>query len=71
MNNDGMIGSKYEHYKGNKYVVLDIAKHSETLEELVIYRDLSDESKVWARPKGMFCDYIERDGKRIKRFTRL
>ena len=46
----------YRHKKGNIYRVLFEAKHSETLEDLVIYQDVNDESKIWARPKSMFLD---------------
>ena len=47
------IGKKYRHFKGNVYTILHIAKHSETLEELVIYER---DNKVWARPLSMFLD---------------
>ena len=46
----------YRHKKGNIYRVLFEAKHSETLEDLVIYQDVKDETKIWARPKSMFLD---------------
>ena len=65
------VGKKYKHYKGNHYIVLNIAKHTETEEVLVVYQDLSDKSKIWARPKDMFEDCIVIDGKEVKRFTEL
>lgn len=67
------IGSKYKHYKGNEYIVLNIAKHTETktLEELVIYQDLSDNSKIWARPKKMFEDSLIVNDEETKRFTKI
>ena len=60
---------KYRHFKGNEYEVLAIAKHSETLEEMVIYRALYGDGGVWARPFVMWEETVERDGKRIPRFT--
>ena len=60
---------RYKHFKGNEYEALYIAKHSETLEELVIYRALYGAGELWARPASMWNEEIERDGKKIKRFT--
>ncbi|MBQ8448125.1 MAG: DUF1653 domain-containing protein [Clostridia bacterium] len=59
---------KYRHFKGNEYEVLFVAKHSETLEEMVVYRALYGEGGVWVRPAAMWEEEIERDGKRFKRF---
>ena len=59
---------KYRHFKGNEYEVLFVAKHSETLEERVVYRALYGEGGVWVRPAAMWEEEIERDGKRFKRF---
>ena len=61
-------GEKYRHYKGNAYVILAVAKHSETLEEMVVYQDLSDPAKVWARPLELFEDILP-DGR--MRFEKL
>jgi cyclomaltodextrinase / maltogenic alpha-amylase / neopullulanase len=58
----------YKHYKGNSYEVIGVAKHSETLEELVVYRALHGEKKLWVRPKKMFLEDIEVDGRKIPRF---
>lgn len=58
----------YRHYKGNTYKVLHIAKHSETLEDMVIYQDVNNPDKIWARPASMWDDDIEIDGKTVKRF---
>ena len=60
----------YQHHKGMKYRVLGVAKHSETLEDLVVYEALYDNkvSKLWVRPLDMFLDKIEKDGKLINRF---
>lgn len=68
MENEIYVGSVYKHYKGNKYVVVSIAVHTETLEELVIYRAIYGDGELWARPKKMFLDNIEKDGKIIPRF---
>ncbi len=65
---DIKINGIYEHYKGKKYQVLEIAKHSESLEDLVIYRALYDDHKVWARPISMFSELVEINGKYIPRF---
>ncbi len=59
---------KYEHYKGKRYEVIGIAKHSETLEELVVYRALYGEHDLWARPLKMFLEEVEIRGKKIPRF---
>jgi cyclomaltodextrinase len=63
----------YRHYKGNKYLALGIAKHSETLEELVVYVSLYDneESKLWVRPLQMFLEEVEFEGKKMPRFEFL
>ncbi|MFA6476181.1 MAG: DUF1653 domain-containing protein [Candidatus Paceibacterota bacterium] len=60
----------YEHYKGHKYRVLGVAKHSETLEDLVIYEALYDNelSKLWARPVEMFIGGVEIEGQKVPRF---
>jgi hypothetical protein len=59
---------RYRHFKGNEYEVLCLAKHTETLEEMVVYRALYGEGGVWVRPAAMWEEEIERDGKRFKRF---
>ena len=58
----------YEHYKGNKCEVIGIAKHSETLEELVVYRELYGECELWVRPVKMFIEDVEVNGNKIPRF---
>lgn len=62
---------KYRHFKGNEYELLYIAKHSETLEEMVVYRALYGEKGVWVRPAHMFCEEITRDGRTFKRFEKI
>ena len=63
----------YEHYKGKKYKVIGIARHSETLEELVVYMALYDSKEfgrnaLWVRPKKMFLETVIVDGKEVPRF---
>lgn len=58
----------YQHFKGNRYEVLEIAKDSETEEAFVVYRALYGECGVWVRPLVMFDETIERHGKKMKRF---
>ncbi|MBO5736311.1 MAG: DUF1653 domain-containing protein [Clostridia bacterium] len=60
---------KYRHFKGNEYEVLCLAKDSETLETLVVYRALYGGGGVWVRPLKMWNETVERDGKQYKRFT--
>jgi hypothetical protein len=58
----------YQHYKGFYYDVLDVAQHTETLEELVIYRALYGDYKIWLRPLTMFLEDVEINGVKTKRF---
>lgn len=60
---------KYRHFKGNEYEVIAIAKNSETLEEMVVYKALYGEKEFWVRPASMWNETVTRDGKTIKRFT--
>ncbi|MDO4383340.1 MAG: UPF0158 family protein [Eubacteriales bacterium] len=66
--NEVVTGGIYQHFKGKKYKVLGVAKHSETLDELVIYQSLNDASDLWARPKKMFCSKVTVDGQEKNRF---
>lgn len=59
---------KYRHFKGNEYEVIGTAKHSETLEEMVVYKALYGEGGLWVRPASMWNETIERDGKTFQRF---
>ena len=59
---------KYEHYKGKHYEVIGVAKHSETLEELVVYRALYGEHGLWVRPLKMFLETVEIGDNKIPRF---
>jgi hypothetical protein len=65
------IGQKYRHFKGNEYLVLHLAKHSETLEELVVYQALYGEMGIWVRPLEMFLEQVEAEGQLINRFEEL
>lgn len=60
---------KYRHFKGKEYEVIGIAKHSETLAPMVVYRALYGEGGLWVRPAEMWNEIVERDGKRFPRFT--
>lgn len=61
----------YRHYKGNRYEVIGIAKHSESLEEVVVYRALYGEGGLWVRPKNMFFETIEIHGIKQPRFAKV
>ena len=65
------IGKKYRHFKGKEYLVMHIAKHSETLEELVVYQALYGEMGVWVRPLEMFLEQVEVDGQTVNRFEEI
>ena len=58
----------YRHYKGNKYEVIGIANHSETLEKMVVYKALYGDGEIWVRPLSMWNEEIEVDGNKVKRF---
>ncbi|MBN2817097.1 MAG: DUF1653 domain-containing protein [Campylobacterales bacterium] len=58
----------YQHYKGNLYEVIDLVKHSETEEELVLYRALYAQRGLWVRPYPMFFEDVEIEGQKIQRF---
>lgn len=60
---------RYRHYKGGEYEVIGVARHSETLEPLVVYRPLYNASGLWVRPHAMFFGELEADGQRTARFT--
>ncbi len=60
---------RYRHFKGKYYEVLGVARHSETMEEYVVYRALYGERGLWVRPLSMFTQMVERDGKLQPRFA--
>lgn len=61
----------YRHYKGNLYRVLCVAKHSETLEDMVVYQDVADEKKIWARPASMWNEEVDFENRKQPRFQYL
>lgn len=61
----------YEHFKGKRYGVIGVAHHSETKEELVVYKALYGDHQLWVRPMAMFLGEVERDGKKMPRFRYL
>ena len=60
---------RYRHFKGKEYEVLGVARHSETDEELVVYRALYGDFGLWVRPVSMWNEAVERDGKTFRRFA--
>lgn len=70
MVNDLIIGGVYQHYKGKNYIVRDLARHSETLEWMVVYECLYEnpEGRIWVRPMTMFLGNTESDGVTVSRF---
>lgn len=64
-------GKRYRHFKGKEYIVLHIAKHSETLEEHVVYQALYGEMGIWVRPLEMFREQVEINGRLVNRFEEI
>jgi len=62
---------RYRHYKGNEYTVIGVARHSETEEELVVYRQEYGDHSLWVRPKAMFLETVEVNGEAVPRFKYL
>ena len=62
---------RYRHYKGGEYEVVGVVRHSESLEPMVLYRPLYNESGMWVRPFAMFLEDIEFDGRWHARFARI
>jgi hypothetical protein len=60
---------RYRHYKGRDYEVLGVVRHSETLEPLVLYRTLYDDSGLWVRPHALFFGTLDVDGREMRRFA--
>jgi len=70
------VGAKYKHYKGHEYEVICEAFHSETLEELVVYKALYNspefgENAIWVRPKEMFLENVIVNGVEVERFKKI
>lgn len=66
-----MEPGRYVHYKGGEYEVLGVARHSETEEELVVYRALYGERGLWVRPKAMFAETVATADGPVPRFRRV
>jgi hypothetical protein len=62
---------RYRHYKGKEYTVIDVARHSETLEQLVVYRQEYGDRGLWVRPAAMFVETVDVDGRPVPRFAFL
>ena len=62
---------RYRHYKGREYTVLGVARHSETLETLVVYRQEYGDRGLWVRPATMFAETVEHAGRTVPRFRRI
>lgn len=58
----------YEHYSGKQYDIIGVARHSETLEDMVVYQARYGENDIWVRPYDMFLETVEIDGKKVPRF---
>lgn len=66
-----IASGRYRHYKGGEYEVVGVVRHSETLEPMVLYRPLYNDSGLWVRPYDMFVGLVEIDGVPQLRFERL
>ena len=64
-----ILPGKYRHFKGGLYEVIGVARHSETLEEMVVYRALYGEGGLWVRPATMWNETVTHEGKKQKRFS--
>lgn len=62
---------KYKHFKGQEYEVVAIAKHSETLEKMVVYKALYGDNEIWVRPLSLWTENVTRDGKTFRRFEKI
>ena len=67
----GIKSGRYIHFKGKEYEVIGTARHSETLEEMVVYRALYGDFDLWVRPLSMWDEIVEHNGKPVKRFTHI
>ncbi|KAA0875828.1 DUF1653 domain-containing protein [Nitrincola tapanii] len=70
-NRASLLPGRYRHYKGAEYQVLDLARHSETEEWLVVYRALYGDAGLWVRPLSMFTESVEIQGAEVPRFQRI
>ena len=65
------LGKKYRHFKGNEYLVLHLAKNSETMEPMVVYQALYGDYGVWVRPLEMFLEQVKVNGILVNRFEEI
>lgn len=65
------VGCVYRHYKGNEYRVVAVARHSEDLSELIVYQDINNPEKIWARSRQMFEETVSQNGRSFPRFQRI
>lgn len=64
-----LLPGKYRHFKGKEYELIGLARHSETLEPMVVYRALYGEGGLWVRPAAMWTEQVHRDGYSGPRFA--
>ena len=64
-----LLPGRYRHFKGNEYRLLYVARHSETMEPMVVYQALYGQRGIWVRPASMWCEIVDRDGYHGPRFT--
>ncbi|MBE6763879.1 MAG: DUF1653 domain-containing protein [Ruminococcaceae bacterium] len=66
-----VVCGRYRHFKGNEYEVIAVAKHSETLEEMVVYKALYGEGGIWVRPASMWNETVTHNGQPVRRFEKI
>ena len=66
---DIQAGQRYKHYKGSSYVVIAVGVHTETEEEMIVYKQEGDDPRVWIRPRDMFSEHVIIDDAWVPRFT--
>ena len=69
MTTDVLKPGRYRHYKGNDYMVIGVARHSEDESQLVVYRPLYGEGNLWVRPLAMFTEMVNVNGQSVQRFA--
>lgn len=65
-----IVGKTYQHYKGNLYKILALARHSETGEEMIVYQN-TEKGDIWVRPKHMWNEMVDVNGEKVLRFKQL
>ena len=65
------VRGKYVHYKGNEYEIIGVAKHSETLEPMIVYKALYGDGELWVRPYAMFFETVDVNGAEVPRFKKI